>query len=103
MNDPDQAAQRARLQTLPEHDWMASLIGESLADALWTHIDIAEAARLRAVFGYAKDNAFPPHLRVRLADPVFARHLVNSVRDEGVAELFDAVQQLLGRVDSEHS
>ena len=74
---------------------MATLIGEAMAEALWTHIDLAEAARLRAVYGYAKDNAFPPHLKVRLADPVFAQHLISSVHDEGAEALSAAVRRLL--------
>ena len=83
------------MQELSDHAWVISIVGDPLAETLWPHIDIAETARLIAVYGYAKDNAFPSSLRVRLRDVNFAEHLLASVVDEGTPGLLEAAQQLL--------
>jgi len=77
---------------------MTSLIGESAADALWSHLAVAENARLISVYGYAKDNAFPPHLSARLLDACFVKHLLISISDDDTVELSQSVQRLLDAV-----
>ncbi|MBH24723.1 MAG: hypothetical protein CMH57_09785 [Myxococcales bacterium] len=60
---------------------------------------MAEAERLVRVYGYPKDNAFPPPLRERLAEPRFTQALRHSIADEeDASHLLTALQRLLDAV-----
>jgi len=59
--------------------WLAERLGAHLAGALMSHLDVAERDRLIRTYGYAKDNAWPPALAERLADPAFVRCLLESI------------------------
>ena len=43
---------------------------------------MAETSRVVRAYGYPSDNAIPPHLRLRLRDPVFRDELRRSLRGQ---------------------
>lgn len=80
--------------------WCARHVGQELTDALWPHLQIAEAQRLTRVFGYPKDNAVPEHIQTRLAEGRFCADVRASVLDdEGEPQderaLLDALEVLI--------
>jgi hypothetical protein len=62
--------------------WCIEVLGERDADALWPHIQWAEAQRLVRQHGYARDNVIPPALPGRLRDQLFVEQVRQSIQEE---------------------
>lgn len=61
------------------------MLGERDADALWPHLQWAEAQRLVRRHGYASDKAIPPALPQRLRDAYFVQQALQSILEEPAA------------------
>lgn len=79
-----------------DHGWLLARLPVADVDLLWPHLEWAEARRLVALHGYLKDNAIPPPLADRLADPAFVADVHASIDDEADAEAACALEALLG-------
>lgn len=62
------------------------MLGERDADALWPHLQWAEAQRLVRLHGYANDKAIPPALPQRLRDAYFVQQALQSILEEPAAQ-----------------
>lgn len=62
------------------------MVTEAEWDLVWPCIALAEHDRLLRLHGYAKDNAIPPDLQVRLRDPMFRADVWAATGDLDVDE-----------------